>query len=550
MSDELTPPVADSQVVRVSVNVPKGITITGTDFSDPPLSLTFIVLSSPTHGVLDGAAPDLTYTPDTDYTGLDSFTFNCFNGVSASNTATVSLYVGEFGPGEWGKVSNKCPCECPLPTVEVGYSERVDTGSGFGPWSDYDFTNRAVASKSGDDETQVRARIRITKNGLPAVVRFRQLNSHEDDEPKTIFTLGVTQVISVPNDDSGILEFDYEFIPCADGEAAVLIGAPGRAVVYIAGKTQTASLHASGFLTYTSGFGNPVIYRSEEVLFGGDPGCIMDDRPSRDYFGSQVFSPIAAEAPFWIADPGGLYVSTLSPDLVEDNYASKPFGSALYPDTFGVVEYRETEKDSIERYTCGTVKLEKILNLGLSDLYPIPELQTAVNEALTTQEGLEYTVEVGSTGSLLRQAAMHRYLLSPGNTYYDRIHTSSIRARSDPIDVDTFEGVLVDDTAALDITVTCLSTVRHFDGTDPEESTMTFSARLYGDRGLAGVWCRPGATPDDVGRPDVPPSVNPWGSLGSDTEVIVKSVKAKPNNLICHALLFAEPESVLAEGVD
>jgi hypothetical protein len=45
------------------------------------------------HGRLSGSAPNLTYTPDTDYAGTDRFTFKANDGIADSNTASVGISV-------------------------------------------------------------------------------------------------------------------------------------------------------------------------------------------------------------------------------------------------------------------------------------------------------------------------------------------------------------------------------------------------------------------------------------------------------------------------
>ena len=84
------PPVADPQSVSVEDNTFVDITLTGSDWEGS--NLTYSV-GTPTHGVLTGTAPDLTYTPDTDYTGPDSFTFTVNDGETNSAPATVSISV-------------------------------------------------------------------------------------------------------------------------------------------------------------------------------------------------------------------------------------------------------------------------------------------------------------------------------------------------------------------------------------------------------------------------------------------------------------------------
>ena len=84
------PPVANSQSVTVPGS-PSPITLTATD--PQGAALTYQVVTNPSHGVLSGTAPNLTYTPTVGYTGPDSFTFTASNAVYTSNTAVVSVTV-------------------------------------------------------------------------------------------------------------------------------------------------------------------------------------------------------------------------------------------------------------------------------------------------------------------------------------------------------------------------------------------------------------------------------------------------------------------------
>ena len=90
------PPVAQNQRVSVLKDVAKTITLVATDIENNPL--TYTVLSSPSHGVLSGSAPNLTYTPATNYTGPDSFTFKANDGMTDSAPATVSITVAVNNP--------------------------------------------------------------------------------------------------------------------------------------------------------------------------------------------------------------------------------------------------------------------------------------------------------------------------------------------------------------------------------------------------------------------------------------------------------------------
>jgi RHS repeat-associated protein len=85
------PPTATEQNVRTTEDTPRPIVLTGTDVDGD--SLGFAVVLPPTHGVLTGAAPNLTYTPASDYNGPDSLTFRTADGFETSEVATVSITV-------------------------------------------------------------------------------------------------------------------------------------------------------------------------------------------------------------------------------------------------------------------------------------------------------------------------------------------------------------------------------------------------------------------------------------------------------------------------
>jgi hypothetical protein len=82
-------PVANAQSVSVIYNTAKSITLTGSDLEGS--TLTYTVVNGPTNGILDGVAPNLTYTPNIGSAGADSFTFHVDDGVSNSAPATVSV---------------------------------------------------------------------------------------------------------------------------------------------------------------------------------------------------------------------------------------------------------------------------------------------------------------------------------------------------------------------------------------------------------------------------------------------------------------------------
>jgi hypothetical protein len=67
------------------------ITLSGIDPDNDPL--TFSVVKAPSHGRLSGEAPNLTYTPDPNFSWLDSFSFTVSDGKAQSELGIVSISV-------------------------------------------------------------------------------------------------------------------------------------------------------------------------------------------------------------------------------------------------------------------------------------------------------------------------------------------------------------------------------------------------------------------------------------------------------------------------
>ena len=84
-------PVADDQSVTTFQDTPIPVTLTGSDVDGD--TLTFSVVTDTTNGVLSGVAPDLTYTPNSIFTGDDSFAFKANDGTEDSNIATITISV-------------------------------------------------------------------------------------------------------------------------------------------------------------------------------------------------------------------------------------------------------------------------------------------------------------------------------------------------------------------------------------------------------------------------------------------------------------------------
>lgn len=84
-------PIANPQTVSTLEDTPLDIVLTGSDPDNDPI--TFTVVSNPSHGILSGIAPNMTYTPTANYNGADSFTFVVNDGQLNSEPAAVNINI-------------------------------------------------------------------------------------------------------------------------------------------------------------------------------------------------------------------------------------------------------------------------------------------------------------------------------------------------------------------------------------------------------------------------------------------------------------------------
>ena len=84
-------PVAAAQLASTLEDTAVGVLLSASDRDGDALSCR--IISSPTKGSLSGTAPNLTYTPNPNANGPDSFSFRANDGKADSNTATVSINI-------------------------------------------------------------------------------------------------------------------------------------------------------------------------------------------------------------------------------------------------------------------------------------------------------------------------------------------------------------------------------------------------------------------------------------------------------------------------
>jgi large repetitive protein len=86
-------PTANASSTTTTEDTSVAIVLTGSDSDVPAQTVNYSVVTNPTQGTLSGTAPNLTYTPNTNYNGSDSFTFKANDGALDSAPATVTITV-------------------------------------------------------------------------------------------------------------------------------------------------------------------------------------------------------------------------------------------------------------------------------------------------------------------------------------------------------------------------------------------------------------------------------------------------------------------------
>ena len=85
------PPVVVAMQRTLNEDTSTTVTLQGSDVEGDPIS--FAIADGPHHGSLSVSMPSVTYTPDPNYNGADSFTYTASDGTATSAPATVSLTV-------------------------------------------------------------------------------------------------------------------------------------------------------------------------------------------------------------------------------------------------------------------------------------------------------------------------------------------------------------------------------------------------------------------------------------------------------------------------
>jgi len=203
-------PVADSQSVTTNSNTSVSIALAGSDFETTTANLIFEVTANPTHGTLSGSGTNLTYSPNADYAGSDSFKFVVRdNGddsavPATSAEATVSITVNDTT----------------APTISAPANVTAKTGAGLTSCGTL-VTDAQLGSATAADNA---GSVSVARSGIPA---------------GNIFPVGTTTITYTATDDAGNSTQATQTVTVIDNTAPV-ITAPAPTSVNAGLKGQAA----------------------------------------------------------------------------------------------------------------------------------------------------------------------------------------------------------------------------------------------------------------------------------------------------------------------
>ena len=113
-----TPPVATDQSITARAGTEKSVTLAGTDADGD--TLTYAVTGQPAHGLVGGSGANLTYTPDSNFAGTDTFTFTASDGFGGTDTGTVTV---EVAPST--EIGQEAPGPIAVDNAEIPFSSAV-----------------------------------------------------------------------------------------------------------------------------------------------------------------------------------------------------------------------------------------------------------------------------------------------------------------------------------------------------------------------------------------------------------------------------------------
>jgi endonuclease G len=167
-------PLAEGQLVGTNANTPVSITLAGSDLETAAADLVFAVTVNPVHGTLSGNGANLSYSPDANYSGPDSFKFTVRDtgddlaAPATSGEATVSITVNDTL----------------APTISAPANITVNTGAGATACGAVVADEQLATATAADNAGNVN----VVRTGIPA---------------GNVFPVGTTTITYTATDDAG-----------------------------------------------------------------------------------------------------------------------------------------------------------------------------------------------------------------------------------------------------------------------------------------------------------------------------------------------------------
>jgi hypothetical protein len=272
------PPVATPQSITLAENTSTNITLTGSDSQGR--TLTFTLLTLPTHGTASGTPPSVTYKPATNYFGSDAFTFKVNNGLTDSLPATISLTVTQvyYPPTAFAQSLTNLE-DTALPVTLTGYDPEGyaltfsvltqpahGTLSGMAPHLTY----HPATNYFGNDSFTFQVSDGVS-NSLAAMIGIT--NQPVDDPP--VVVAGPNQLIILPTnsvDLAGSVTYDV-FPGTVDTILWSKVSGPGNVTFSNPSNTLTMGTFSQ------SGIYRVRLYASDSFLSGSNDLFITVDAP-------------------------------------------------------------------------------------------------------------------------------------------------------------------------------------------------------------------------------------------------------------------------------
>ena len=410
------PPGAAGQSVSTEEDVPKGFTLNAVSPTNAPLSYTIVDL--PTHGMVSGSGPTLTYIPVPDFNGTDSFTFRASDGARTSNTATVTVTVDSVNDAPIAADDARDTTE-DSPLVLLAADLAINDISGPANESGQHLTVSSVNATAdthgtvtldSGDVTYVPA---ANFNG-PASFAYQVCDDGDSagmPDPKcTVATVHVT-VAAVNDDpvaaaDAATTEEDTAVVidvlandTDAEGDGLVVTGASGATK---GGVARIASGPDAGKLRYTpnanANGGDTFLYMVSDGHGGSATGTVsVWIRPQDD---PPVFTFVPGAATILEQSPYGFLAQATDIDSASLTFSlvGAPTGASINPAT-GQFSWTPTEAQGGTgllcavkvRVTDGTSTTDADVVLTVAEVNQAPTLLVATSQSVALGQTLSFT---------------------------------------------------------------------------------------------------------------------------------------------------------------